>query len=199
VSAEPPSESQLPRRGDVARPGQLASRRVYTGRVVSLDVDTVRFPDGSTGEMEMIHHPGAAAVLPVLSMPADGDPQVLLIHQYRYAADGPVWEVPAGRLDPGEDPADCARRELLEEAGVTAGRVERLTTIYTTPGFTDETIHLFAAFDLEAGAHQREPDEFIDVVALPLSRVLGMIRDGEIVDGKTLATVLFFAGFRLGM
>lgn len=179
--------------------GRVDSRRVYTGRIISLDVDTVRFPDGSTGEIEMIRHPGAAAVLPVLSAPADGDPQVLLIHQYRYAADGLVWEVPAGRLDPGEDPAGCAGRELLEETGVTAGRFERLTTIYTTPGFTDETIHLFAAFDLEPGAHQREQDEFLEVVPLPLSRVLGMIRDGEIKDGKTIATVLFFAGFRLGM
>jgi ADP-ribose pyrophosphatase len=162
-------------------------------------VDTVRFPDGSAGEMEMIRHPGAAAVLPVLTQPTAPDPQVLLIRQYRYAAGGPVWEVPAGRLDPGEDPADCARRELAEEAGVTAGRLERLTTIYTTPGFTDEKIHLFAAYDLATHPHRHEPDEFIEVVPHPLSRVLGMIRDGEIVDAKTAVTVLFYAGFRAGL
>ena len=188
-----------PARGDDARAGRIGSRRVYTGRIINLDVDTVRFPDGSTGEMEMIRHPGAAAVLPVLSEPRSGDPNVLLIHQYRYAAGGAVWEVPAGRLEPGEDPAACARRELLEEAGVTSGRIEPLTTIYTTPGFTDETIHLFAAYDLTTAEHRRESDEFIEVVPLAMSRVLGMIRDGEIRDSKTLVTVLFFAGFRIGL
>lgn len=180
-------------------PGQIASRRVYTGRIVNLDVDTVRYPDGSSGELEMIRHPGAAAVVPVLSAPDAADPQLLLIRQYRYAAGGPVWEVPAGRLDPGEEPADCARRELLEEAGVTAGRIERLSTIYTTPGFTDERIHLFAAWDLKAGEHRREADEFMEVVPLELSRILGMIRDGELVDAKTICAVLFFAGFRIGL
>ena len=100
---------------------QLASRRVYTGRVVRLDVDTVRFPDGSTGELEIIRHPGAAAIVPCLSDPrTSDDPTILLIRQFRYAAGGPLWEVPAGTLDPGEEPEACARRELLEEAGVTA-------------------------------------------------------------------------------
>lgn len=181
------------------RPGRIASRRVHSGRIVQLDIDTVRFPDGSSGELEMIRHSGASAVVPVLSGPQDPDPQILLIHQYRYAADGDIWEVPAGRLDPGEDPADCARRELMEEAGVVAGRVEHLTTIYTTPGFTDERVHLYAAFDLKAGEHRREADEFLEVAPHPISRVLGMIRDGTVVDGKTICAVLFFAGFRLGV
>jgi ADP-ribose pyrophosphatase len=126
---------------------QLASRRVYKGRVVDLDVDTVQFPDGSTGQLEMIRHPGAAAVLPFASDPRGPDPTILLIKQYRYAANGPLIEIPAGRLDEGEDPKACAERELLEEVGVKAGRVERLTTIWTTPGFTDERIHLFWAAD----------------------------------------------------
>lgn len=180
-------------------PGRLASRRVYSGRVLNLDVDTVRYPDGSSGDLEMIRHPGAAAVLPVLSPDGTEDPLLLLIRQYRYAAGGPIWEVPAGRLEPGEDPADCARRELLEEAGVSSARLERLTTIYTTPGFTDERIHLFAARDLTAGEQRREADEFLDVVTHPLSRVLTMIRDGEICDAKTIAGVLYFAGFRVGL
>jgi ADP-ribose pyrophosphatase len=178
---------------------QLASRRVYTGRVVSLDVDTVRYPDGSTGELEMIRHPGAAAVLPFASDPRGADPTVLLIRQYRYAAGGPLLEIPAGRLGPGEDPAACARRELLEEVGVTAGRVEHLTTIWTTPGFTDERIHLYWAADLTAGAPAREPDEFIEVVPTPLSEALGLVRDGGICDGKTAAAILYMAGFTLAM
>lgn len=180
-------------------PGQLASQRVYTGRVVNLDVDTVRFPDGSSGELELIRHPGAAAVVPVLSPKDAEDPQILLIRQYRYAAGGTIWEVPAGKLDPGESPEACARRELLEEAGVRAGHVERLTSILTTPGFTDERIHLFAAWDLAEGEHRREADEFMEVRPLALSQVLRMIRDGEISDGKTICAVLFFSGFRLGL
>ena len=178
---------------------QLAQRRVYTGRVVHLDVDTVRFPDGSTGEMEMLRHPGAAAVLPFASDPRGADPTVLMIRQYRYATGGPLFEIPAGRLDPGEAPEHCARRELQEEVGVTAGRLERLTTIWTTPGFTDERIHLFWAADLTAGAHAREADEFIEVVPKPLSEVLGMVKRGEICDGKSVVAILYMAGFLLGL
>jgi ADP-ribose pyrophosphatase len=180
-------------------PGPLASRRVYTGRVINVDVDTIRYPDGSSGELEMIRHPGAAAVVPVLSPEGTADPLLLLIRQYRYAAGGPIWELPAGRLEPGEDPADCARRELVEEAGVASGRLEQLTTIHTTPGFTDERIHLFAAHDLTAAEQRREADEFLEVATHPLSRVLTMIREGEISDAKTIAGVLYFAGFSVGL
>jgi ADP-ribose diphosphatase len=178
---------------------QLATRRVYAGRVLNLDVDSVRYPDGSTGELEIIRHPGAAAVIPFASDPAGPDPTILLLHQYRYAAGGRVWEIPAGRLDSGESPEACAQRELREETGVTAGRLERLTTIWTTPGFTDEAIHLYWAGDLSAGSAAREADEFIEVVPRPLSSVLAGIRDGEIRDGKTVVAILYMAGFRLGV
>ena len=175
----------------------LSSRRIHSGKVVSLDVDTVRFPDGSTGELEMIRHPGAAAVVPFASDPRGPDPTILLIEQYRYATNGTLIEIPAGRLDPGEDPAACAERELLEEVGVKAGRLERLTTIWTTPGFTDERIHLFWATDLTADKHAREPDEFIEVTPKPLSEVLTLIRTGAICDAKRVVAVLFVAGFIL--
>jgi ADP-ribose pyrophosphatase len=179
---------------------QVATRRIYTGRVLNLDVDTVRFPNGEQGELEVIRHPGAAAVVPVLSPEGAADPTLLLIRQYRYAAGGPIWEVPAGRLEEGEEPESCARRELLEETGVTAGRWQRLTTIYTTPGFTDERIHLFVARDLTASQEPRhEPDEFMEVRPVPLGRALEMIRDGDLVDAKTAVAVLFFAGFQLGL
>lgn len=178
---------------------QLDSRRVYSGRAINLDVDRVRYPDGSNGELEMIRHPGAAAVVPVLSDPDGADPLLLLLHQYRYAAGGTLWEIPAGRLDrPGEDPAACAHRELEEEAGVTAGHLAPLTSIWTTPGFTDEVIHLFAATDLRSTTPQREHDEFIEVAAKPLSDVLAMIRSGEIRDAKTVVGILYFAGFVAG-
>ena len=175
----------------------LKNRRVYEGKVISLDVDAVRFPDGSVGELEMIRHPGAAAVIPFASDPHGQDPTILLIEQYRYATNGKLFEIPAGRLNPGEDPQVCAERELLEEVGVKAGRVERLTTIWTTPGFTDERIHLFMATDLTADQHAREPDEFIEVTPRPLSEVLGLIRSGEICDAKTCLAILFVAGFTL--
>ncbi|GJG85819.1 ADP-ribose pyrophosphatase [Gemmatimonadetes bacterium T265] len=183
---------------DHSEPGQISSTRVYTGRIVHVDVDTVRYPDGSTGEIEMFRHPGASAVVPFLSDPAGEDPQVLLIRQYRYATGGYLWEVPAGRLDAGEDPAVCARRELQEETGCTADRMERLTTIWTTPGFCDEQIHLFMATGLTRGAAHREKDEFLTLEPRALSEALAMIERGEIRDGKTVSSLLFAAGFRLG-
>ncbi len=177
---------------------RISTRRLYTGKVINVDMDRVRFPNGKEGELEMIRHSGASAVVPFLTDPAGEDPQILLLRQYRYAADGYMWEVPAGRLDEGEDPEACARRELTEETGCTAERVERLTTMYTTPGFTDERIHLFMASGITRGDHAREHDEFIEVETMPLSRALGMIERGEITDGKTIVSLLFVAGFRLG-
>ena len=176
---------------------QLDSRRIHTGRVVRLDVDTVRFPDGSTGQLELIRHPGAAAIVPCASDPPGADPTILLIRQYRYATGGQLWEIPAGTLDPGEDPEACARRELMEETGVTAARLQRLTSIWTTPGFTNEVIHLYLATGLTMGEPSRERDEFIEVVPQPLSRVLALIRDGEIRDAKTVVAILYMAGFVL--
>jgi ADP-ribose pyrophosphatase len=181
-------------------PGCISSRPVHDGRIVHLNVDTVRFPDGSVGEMEMIRHSGAAAVLPVVGSLEEVDPEVVLIRQYRYATGGYIYEVPAGRPDrPGEDWELCARRELEEETGLRAGEMRRLTTIYTTPGFTDERIHLFLATGLEEGTQARDVDEFMDVVRLPFSKVLEMVRDGEIVDAKSICTILYAAGFVFGL
>ena len=174
----------------------VSSSRLYSGRIVNLDLDTVRFPDDSSGQLEMLRHPGAAAVVPFLDPPGGADPEVLLIRQFRHAADGYIWEVPAGRLDSGEPPESCAARELEEETGMRARRLERLTTIYTTPGFTDERIHLFLADGLEPGAEHREADEFMEPHTLRWSRVMGMIERGEIVDGKTLVSLLFVQAFR---
>jgi ADP-ribose pyrophosphatase len=180
------------------RPGRIKSRRVYTGKVISLDVDTVRFPDGSIGELERVRHPGASAVVPFLSDPAGEDPQVLLIRQYRYAAEGYLYEIPAGRLNPDENPRDCALRELKEETGCSAERVDELFTMYTTPGFTDEKIHLFMATGLTSGETKHEADEFLELRPMPLSRALQMIQAGEIQDSKTALGLLFAAGFRAG-
>lgn len=178
--------------------GPLSSRPVYSGRIVDLSLDTVRFPDGSTGELEMIRHSGAAAVLPVLGDPSGPDPQILLLRQYRYAAGGYLLEVPAGRPDrPGEPWEECARRELEEESGLIAGNLVPITSIYTTPGFTDERIHLFMATDVRRGEQRYDDDEFIEPLVLPLSEALRKVRDGDIVDAKTICTLLFAAGFLL--
>jgi ADP-ribose pyrophosphatase len=179
-------------------PGRVTSTRVYTGRIVSLDVDKVRFPDGSLGELEMLRHPGASAVVPFLGDPGGSDPQILLIRQYRYAADGYLYEIPAGRLNAGEDPRACAVRELKEETGCTAEVLEHLTTIYTTPGFTDEKIHLFMATGLTAGETKHEADEFLELQPMFMSKALEMVERGEITDGKTALGLLFAAGFRAG-
>lgn len=188
--------SDEPDAGRVSGRDTVSSRHVYKGRIVDLSVDTVRFPDGSTGELEMIRHSGASAVLPFLSDPEGDDPQILLIRQYRYAADGPMLEVPAGRPDVAGEPwEDVARRELREETGLTAGELTHLTTIYTTPGFTDERIHLFMASNLEAGKQSLDRDEFLETVTLNLSDALEMIRDGQISDAKTICTILYAAGF----
>jgi ADP-ribose pyrophosphatase len=122
-----------------------------------------------------------------------------MIRQFRHAAGGLLWEIPAGTLAPGETPEACAHRELREETGVVAARIERLTSIYTTPGFTDEVIHLFLAQGLTMGEAARERDEFIEVVPQPLSQVLAGIRGGEIKDAKTVVAILYMAGFILGL
>ena len=174
----------------------VATERIYTGKVVNLDLDTVRFPDGSTGQLEMVRHPGASAVIPLLDEPRSPDPRVLLIRQFRHAADDFIWEIPAGRLDPGETPSTCANRELEEETGMSADVLSRLTTIFTTPGFTDERIHIFLAHTLKPGKHRREADEFMEVQTRKWSEVMTMIRNGEIRDAKTLVGLMFVESFR---
>lgn len=176
----------------------MRSRVVHDGRVVHLSVDTVRFPDGSLGELELVRHRGASGVLPVFGDEGDPDPEVLLIRQYRYAAGGVICEVPAGIAEPGEPWDRCARRELEEETGFQAGRLVELTTIHTTPGFTNEQIRLYAAFDLAPGRARRDPDEFLEPARMRLSQALEMVESGEIADAKSVVAVLYAARFLLG-
>jgi ADP-ribose pyrophosphatase len=178
---------------------RTGGRRAYSGRVISLDVDTVRFPNGTRGELEIVRHPGASAVVPFLNDPLGSDPQVLLLRQYRYAAGGYLYELPAGRLEPGEEPIACAARELREETGCTAARLERLITVFTTPGFTDERIHVFMATGLVRGESATERDEFIEVVTRSLAQCLQMVANGEIQDAKTALGLLFAAGYKTGV
>lgn len=175
-------------------PVSVASRPVYCGSFLEVRVDTVRFPDGSLGDLEIVRHRGAAAALPLVrrSERTDGGtgPAVVLLRQYRYAVGGWMWEVPAGKLDEGELPEECARRELREEAGIIAATVRPLTCVLTTPGFTDERVHLFVATGLRFVEPKREPQEFMETHVLDLDTALDMVDRGEIVDGKTVAALL---------
>lgn len=175
-----------------------STRRVHTGRVVSLDIDTVEFPNGQVGELEMLRHPGASAVVPFLDDPASADPRIILIRQFRHATDGWLWEIPAGRREGSEAAEVTARRELQEETGYGCGRLEPITSIWTTPGFTDEVIHLFWAADLVPGSTAHERDEVLELHPTRWSEVMRMIGDGTIRDAKTLIAILALAARRAG-
>ncbi|MBI4715867.1 MAG: NUDIX hydrolase [Nitrospirae bacterium] len=162
----------------------MTRKEIYNGKVVHLSVDEVVLPNGQTTALEMIRHPGASAVVP---LKADG--RVVLIHQYRYAAGGYIYEIPAGKLTPGEPPETCALREVEEEVGYKVGKLERLTTILTTPGFTDEAIHLFLATDLSPSVQSLDHDEILEVVEWPFEAVMAKIRDGTIRDAKTIVAL----------
>jgi len=166
-----------------SRYGERMTREIYKGRIVNLRIESVTLPNGTTVDLELMHHQGASAVVAI-----DDERRVILIHQYRYAAGGYIWELPAGVLDAGEAPAACAARELREETGVDARDIQHLGTIFTTPGFCDERIHLFLGRGLTDGTHGHESDEVIDEIRrVPLDDALAMVRRGEIVDGKTIA------------
>ncbi|MCU0636351.1 MAG: NUDIX hydrolase [Gemmatimonadaceae bacterium] len=178
-------------------PGRVATRLIHAGAFLTHSIDEVRFPDGSTGTLELITHPGASAVVPLLSDAASDDPQVLLVRQYRYATGGWLYEIPAGKLDDGDTPLACAHRELKEETGCTAAEMRHLTTFWTTPGFTNERIHIYLATGLTRGVATPMADEFLEVVTMPISRALAMVQSGEINDGKTVVGLLYAAGFAL--
>ncbi len=177
--------------GRDARPRIVATREVFRGRVVDLRVEEVRYPDGGVHRFEVVRHRGAAAVVPLLGSPTDPDPEVVLVRQYRHAAGEELYEIPAGLPGEGEGWEACARRELEEETGYRAGELHHLADVFTTPGFTDEVVHLFLATELSDGTAGGDPEELIRVVRMPLSRVLDGIRSGAIRDAKTLAGVLY--------
>ena len=175
-------------------PSQLVSREeIFRGRVVDLRVDRVRLPNGKESALEVIRHPGAAAVVPL-----NEAGEVVLVRQYRYAVGEWLLEVPAGKLDPGEDPAACAVREVEEETGLRPGKLEPLGAIWTTPGFTDEKIWLYLATELAAGTQALEDDEPLSVVQVPIAEAVRKVHDGGICDSKSVCALLH-AARRLGI
>lgn len=162
-----------------------AEERVHEGRLLKIDRADVQLPGGARAELESIRHPGAAAALPFVD-----DDHVLLVRQYRHAMGGYILEVPAGKLDDGEPPVVCARREVQEEVGVLAQRLEPLGAIFTTPGFTDEVIWLFEAHDLVEKELAHEQDEVIEVQTWRFDDAVAAVEDGRICDAKSVATIL---------
>ncbi len=156
-------------------------KNIFSGKVVTLNIDTVRLPNGVTVDLETIRHPGAAAVVPLKD-----DGSVVLIRQFRHAAGGFIYEIPAGKLYPGEDPLHCASRELEEEIGYRASSLELLSSIFTAPGFADEVIHVYLGTGLTKGRQQLDRDEVLEIVQMPLDRAIERIQDGTIRDGKTI-------------
>ncbi|HCA81483.1 MAG TPA: NUDIX hydrolase [Bacteroidetes bacterium] len=166
----------------------LNSEQRYTGKIFSLVIDEVEYPSGNRGFREVASHPGGAVVVPLFE-----DASILLVHQFRYPMKEHLLELPAGKLDAGEDPAVCAGRELEEETGYTAGTIEKLTAIYTTPGFCNERLHIYLATNLRKsprGQQLEEGEMDLTVRRLPLDEVVMMIENGGIVDGKTICGVL---------
>lgn len=168
------------------KPVELVSQRdAWRGRMIGVTVDAVTLPNGRTVDLEIVRHPGAAAVVPV-----DADNNVVLVRQVRYAAGGWLLEVPAGKLDEGEAPEACAARELQEETGYRAKKLIPMGRIWTSPGFTDERIWLFLATELEPVPQALEADEVLTIERLPLREALERALRGEIEDAKSVCALL---------
>ena len=167
---------------------KLKSEVLYRGRVFDLIVDDVEYPSGNKSKREIAHHPGGAVTVPLLD-----DGRVILVEQLRYPLGKYVLELPAGKLSPGEDPKVAAARELHEETGWVAGSLEKLTSIYTTPGFCDEELHIYLATDLKESpsGHKREEGELsMSVHFVSLNEALRMVEAGELKDSKTIIGLL---------
>lgn len=163
----------------------VASRQVYEGRVIGLRVDEVRLPDGRVGTREVVEHRGAVAIL---ALTPEG--RLAMVRQWRHPAGRELVEIPAGSLNAGEDPLECARRELEEETGYTAASVEPLVGFYSAPGFCAEHLHVFVARGLRPVKASPDEDEFVEVVPVAWEEALAMCRDGRIQDSKSLVGIL---------
>ncbi len=164
---------------------RLGGRKVFEGNLLKVGIDKAKLPDGSISTREYIRHPGAVAIVPVLD-----DGRIVLVKQYRYPLGTVMWEIPAGKLDhENEDPDECAVRELSEETGYSAKHWQRLILIATTPGFSDEVIHLYKAWGLTAYKQHTDEDEFIGVQAFTVGEIISMIKDGHLFDAKSLCAL----------
>lgn len=160
---------------------------IYRGKIVNLYVDEVILCNKKKAKREIVEHSGAVAILPIL----DKD-RIFLIKQFRKPIENELVELPAGKLEKGEEPEECAIRELEEEIGYIPGKLEKLTSIYTSPGFANEIIHIYLASDLKKTKIKRDDDEFMDILEVDIDEAIRMIEDGRIIDAKTIVGILFY-------
>lgn len=163
----------------------ISSQMLHRGKIVNLRVDTVELPNGKMGTREVVEHAGAVAVVPVTE-----HGEVIMVRQYRYPVEEILWEIPAGKLDQGEDPEHCVRRELLEETGVVAANIYKIFSIYSSPGFSNEILHIYGAENLTYQKQKLDEDEFVEVERVSIDKALQMISEGKIKDSKTIAGIL---------
>ncbi|HML31591.1 MULTISPECIES: NUDIX hydrolase [Sporomusa] len=162
----------------------VSSNRLFEGKIINLRRDEVILPNGRTATREVVEHPGAVAVVPITKTG-----QVVLVRQFRHPVGRIILEVPAGKLDRNEKPEDCALRELAEETGFVANKLRKLTSMYTTPGFSNEVIHLYLAEDLVESDQRPDEDEFIKTEQYSPEQIRQMIKSGEICDAKSLVAL----------
>ncbi len=164
----------------------LKSEKVFEGRLIGVRKDEVRLPNGRMSVREVVEHPGAVAIVPLLE-----DDRVVLVRQFRYAVGKALMEIPAGTRHPNEPPEECAQRELREETGYIAQQLTHLTDFYVAPGYSTELIHLFVATGLQPAKGEQDEDELVEVVTLPLSEAVAAIERGEVQDAKTIVGLLW--------
>ncbi len=159
----------------------MKSEKIYEGKILSVRIDTVELPDKKYSKREIVEHPGAVAIVPITD-----EKEIVLIKQFRKATEAVMFEIPAGKLEINEQPAECAIRELKEETGLDAKKMEHIIEYYSSPGFTNEKIHIFMATEVVIGEADPEEDEYIDTVKVNIDEALDMINNGIIKDGKTI-------------
>jgi ADP-ribose pyrophosphatase len=164
---------------------KIRSKKIFSGKIIRLYFDEVMLPNKKTAKREKVSHPGAVGIVPVNKK---GD--VVLVEQFRYPVGAALLEIPAGKLDKGENPRDCAERELHEEVGAVGGRLIHLVTFYTSPGFADEILYLYLALDFERKENKLDDDEFLHVYEVDLEKTVSFIKKGKIKDAKTIIGIL---------
>lgn len=165
----------------------VSSQSIYDGRIIKVKVDEVLLPNGKTAKREIVNHQGAVAVIPLTE-----DGKLIAVRQFRKPLEKVIVEIPAGKLEPGEDPLSCAKRELEEETGYTAEQYEKLSAFYTSPGFADELLHVYVATGLVKGESRPDEDEFVDVLEMTLEEAHERHKAGEICDAKTVVALFYW-------
>lgn len=164
----------------------ISSKKIFEGKILDLEVTEVKLPNKKTASREIVRHNGAVAIIAVHK------DNIILVKQFRKAVDQELLEIPAGKLEKDELPVQCAERELEEETGYRSKKISKLGWFFSSPGFSDEVIHLFLAEDLIKTSTNYDEDEFIDIIEIPLSKVNNKILDGEIIDSKTIIGILMY-------